>query len=118
MEILSLSVNITKIETMHDRGCKVIMFTPELPPHDMTLLFGFSWVQSFCCIGENPINEMPDNLWEALIQKPKEWKSISQRLRNALYVLWEQDHCKINNFNDFYEDRMQKLINQVMEKIL
>ena len=45
-----------------------------------------------------------------------EGKSKSQRLRNVLYVLWTQEGSK-GNFKEYYSDRMEKLIQQIKDKL-
>jgi len=45
-----------------------------------------------------------------------EGKSKSQRLRNVLYILHQQSNESIS-FNDFYSDRMEKLIQQIKDKL-
>lgn len=44
-------------------------------------------------------------------------KSPSQRLRNVLYVLWEQDKQGYETFTLFYNDRMERIINQIKDKL-
>lgn len=46
-----------------------------------------------------------------------EGKSKSQRLRNVLYRLWEQSKTSVN-FNDFYSQRMEQLIEQIKERLI
>ena len=46
-----------------------------------------------------------------------EGKSKSQRLRNVLYRLWEQEETKVN-FNDFYSQRMESLIEQIKDRLI
>lgn len=45
-------------------------------------------------------------------------KSPSQRLRSVLYVLWEQEYkSEYDTFTLFYNDRMERLINQIKDKL-
>jgi hypothetical protein len=46
-----------------------------------------------------------------------EGKSKSQRLRNVLYRLWEQSETEVN-FNDFYSQRMEQLIEQIKDRLI
>lgn len=117
MEIISLSISIQKVESMADRSLKLIMYTQELWPEDMSKLFTYNQKQCFALIGENPIMEIPKELESTLWTSAKEWKSPSQRLRNALYRLWEQDNIWLQ-FETFYKDRMDKLTNNVISKLL
>lgn len=45
-----------------------------------------------------------------------EGKSKSQRLRNVMYILWQQG-AEGKNFKDFYSDRMELLIEQIKQKL-
>jgi len=49
-----------------------------------------------------------------------EGKSKSQRLRNVMYVLWQQEvacnYLRVD-FKDFYSDRMELLIEQIKQKL-
>ena len=46
-----------------------------------------------------------------------EGKTKSQRLRNVLYRLWEQEE-KEKDFNDFYSQRMELLIEQIKDRLV
>jgi len=117
MEIISFSGAISKIETTSDRGLKFTWYTQELPSQDMTTFFSFSWKQVFFCMWENPINEMPENLWKSLTEKPSKWKTPAQRVRNALYMLWDYDNHWYDNFEKFYVYRMDKIEHWILEKV-
>ena len=41
----------------------------------------------------------------------KQIKSPSERLRGVYYHLWEQDNQNFKEFDDFYDSKMEKLIN-------
>ena len=58
------------------------------------------------------------NLKDIKIDKSKydKAKTPSQRLRSILYLIW--DHLgKQGDFQDFYNDKMEKLINSYKEKL-
>ena len=44
-------------------------------------------------------------------------KTKSQRLRNTLYVYWKQDEGGFKEFKDFYDNRMEALIQQVKDRL-
>jgi len=44
-------------------------------------------------------------------------KTPGQRLRGVLYRLWEQDHAGFKDFETFYRSRMERLIEQIKEKL-
>lgn len=46
-----------------------------------------------------------------------ETKTKSQRLRNTLYVYWQQDNGGFNEFKDFYDNRMEAIIQQIKDRL-
>ena len=44
-------------------------------------------------------------------------KSPSQRLRNVLYVFYQQTHKDTDNFDEFYKRQMEKFIQVVKDKL-
>ena len=44
-------------------------------------------------------------------------KTPSQRLRNVLYVYWEQSTGKKTDFDTFYRQQMEKIIAWIKEKL-
>lgn len=49
--------------------------------------------------------------------KPVKPKTPSQRLREVLYILYTQQPDGFTNSEDFYNDRIEKLINQVKGRL-
>lgn len=45
------------------------------------------------------------------LTKPKTIKSPSQRLKSVYYKLWEQDDEGFELFEQYYENKVEKLIN-------
>jgi len=43
--------------------------------------------------------------------------SLSERMRNVLFRLWESSPEGFEDFNLFYASRMERLINQIKDKI-
>ena len=51
-------------------------------------------------------------------EKPSDWKTNSQRLRNTLYVYWEQvNKHGYKFFNDYYQAWLEKKIEEIKEKL-
>lgn len=112
--MLQITTQIGKIESQADRGVKLVIYTPELKPDEMTELFKLKndgeVISIFQPIGRKaPLLE--PNLGEV---KPK---SKSQELRNALYRLWESDHTGNVDFDLFYNQEMDKKIAGVLDKL-
>ncbi len=44
-------------------------------------------------------------------------KTPSQRLRAALYIVWEQQRKDVVEFGEFYNTQMERIIEAVKERI-
>jgi len=108
---------IEKIETRADRTMKLIMGTPEMSAEQIAKLYQFFQRESYCLLSYSKPNKeqvevVKDNAPEGDIKG----KTPSQRLRNVIFVYWQQQASK-QSFDDFYERAMEKLINTVKDKL-
>lgn len=116
METISLAIEINKVESMADKSMKMVVYTQELSPEDMTKLFNFHQKQAFCVIGENPVMEIDaEKLAETMTHKA-EGKTPSQRLRGVLYNVWGIDKQWLS-FDVWYDREMDKIIDHYKGKI-
>jgi hypothetical protein len=88
------------------------MVTPELSPEDKVEIMNIQGVSLMALF--TPLDEK--NAPKYKIDKELEQKTPSNRLRNALYVLWEQSGSK-EEFDDFYKKQMERFIEVVKEKL-
>ncbi len=65
---------------------------------------------------ENIVKEVTEAIEDMEIEESGR-KSESQRLRAVLYRLWEQNNEGIEDFSLFYRSRMDRLINQIKDKL-
>lgn len=65
---------------------------------------------------ENIIKEVSDVVENMEVEEEGR-KSESQRMRAVLYRLWEQDPDGIDDFSLFYRSRMDRLIDQIKDKL-
>ena len=105
MKINLNNTEIGTISTMSDWGMKIVLYTPELSVEDMTSLLQAKkqWIA----------DEIEFEVWEI--------KTPSQRLRNSLFVLYEQQYKwweKYKSFEAFYAYCMEKLIDKIKENFL
>lgn len=93
---------IENVKTRADHSIAILISTRELTPEKMTEIFmaqkGGEEV-SF----ETDVEASP--------------KTPSARLRNCLYKLWENTTDKSIDFPIWYESRMERLINQIKDKL-
>ena len=93
---------IHKIETTSDKCFKIVLFTPELPAGEMlSLLLAYKSGTEGIKIEEPETDDL---------------KSPSQRLRNTLYRTWETTKRE-KDFETYYREQMEKLINHYKEKL-
>lgn len=81
METISLAIEINKVESMADKSMKMVVYTQELSPQEMTKLFNFHQKQAFCVIGENPVMEVDREKLAETMTHRVDGKSKSQLLR-------------------------------------
>lgn len=105
MKDISISnAYIRKIETMADGGLKIVLNTNELPPEEEFALFRLRHdVQKI---------QLMD------VKYDEGNKTPSQRLKHVLYRLWEQNYKETHKSSEnFYNEYMEKLINQIKDKL-
>lgn len=115
--IITVPAQIEKVETRADRSVKVVVGTAtELDPMDTMLLFDLGrktghFAFSETAVSEDTFADLPDELPEF-----ESVKTPAQRLRGALYRLWESQG-EHGDFELYYLTSMERLITSVKEKI-
>lgn len=105
-----------KLETRKDRTLKCTFLTQELTPEHSTALMQLVHEYGFIAFSPREIKkEELLSVPEIEMEFPNE-KSPSQRLRNTLYVLWEQSGSK-GNFDTYYKQKMEMLITVIKDKL-
>lgn len=109
MKQIQVPVEVGKIETMADKGNKLVMYTPELKPEEQTILFGFAHKQVWMGLGDAEIEnlDIPEVLPDI-----EGGKTDSQRLRAVLYRLW-QAQGQPDTFTTYYKSWMERTIDGV-----
>lgn len=113
MKKVAFPAIFSKASSLADKSIKLEFTTREMGKDAATL---FGMLQS-----EGWLLFSPEELTEASIptEKPDpllDSKTPSQRLRNALWVLWEQKG-KPQTFEIFYAAKLEQIIDQVKEKL-
>lgn len=112
MKAIETNAIITGIRSKVDGSLGISFTTPELTPEEKAefmRLQGMNLVALF-----NPLDEKDAPKY--VVDKEIETKTPSNRLRNTLYVLWEQEGGK-GDFDEFYKRYMEKFIEAVKEKL-
>lgn len=106
---------IGKVETLADGGNKVTVYTQELPWERMTELFSLRNKAIHFLMSEGEIDEKEVPTEE--IKLETQYKTPSQRLRGVIWRLWEQGNQKQPFDTVFYPQAMEKIINQLKERL-
>lgn len=113
MKAVQFPSQLTKLETRVDGSIKVIIETQELSGSDMADLFAYRGQLGYTTFTPNPeaVVDVPD------VKVEDNGKSPSQRLKAVLYVMWEQSGKKVDTFTMYYEMQMERIINQIKDKL-
>ena len=111
---LQLAATVENITTRSDKTLKITLSTQELPPEQSALLLGlhqkYGWIlfslQEFT-ESDIPIGKLPD----------KHSKSQGQRIRSCLRIIWEKNTDKSQDFDDYYRQRTEEIINKLKEEM-
>lgn len=105
---------LDSVSTMKDRTLKLVFRTQELPSDQAGVLHGLVHNQGWCLFADQVLKEadVPEFTPEF-----KNDKTPGQRLRASIYVLWEQSGKPGNDFDLFYKQRMESLIDFVKSKL-
>jgi len=119
---------IDNIRTLADNTVRVSLGTPELSPEIVGSMYGMLKQPGYVVISTMPISQKQlDAVETATIDREFENKTPSQRLRNVLYVLWEQQQPKevMSNgstqyidFDLFYKRKMNEFIKFIKDKLV
>jgi hypothetical protein len=105
------------ISTRSDGTFKVVIGTQEIDKSKVADLFSLVNKYSKILVTDNNvIGDLDEGLVEGLkVAAKKGTKSRSQRLRNVIYRLWEQQGH--GEFEPFYDNQMEQLIDGYKEQL-
>ena len=112
---IQLPAIIDGVSSKKDRSLTIKLGTPELNPQDTAQLFNLANSQVWIAIADEVVTELdiPDTIPEF-----KNEKSLSERLRNVLYVYWKQQkQDTYKDFESFRKMTMERLIAMYREKL-
>lgn len=110
-QMIKLPAYFTRFGSRADGSAGLSFATQELSPEEFSelskCLNQFGWL----IFKGNSIS-----LEDLPLEDAQEGKKPSQRLRAALYVLWEQNG-KVGDFEAYYRTQMEKVIEHVKKKL-
>ena len=112
---------VESVATRVDGTVKVTIGTQELNAESMTRLFSLLRQTGMIYVSPDVIDneavEIIDKHQSELEPEYKaQAKTPSQRLRNILYIYWEQN-SKQDSFDDFYKNKIEEIINHYKSKL-
>jgi hypothetical protein len=114
MKAVQFPALLESVSTKKDRSLKVVLSTQEMNEDDMASLFQYRDGVGYVTF--TPTAKSDIAVPNAPIESGE--KSPSQRLRNVLWVLWEQRYKQQYDDPDiFYIWYMNKIIDQVKDKL-
>ena len=115
-DIITLPVNVAKVETRRDRSFKITVESlTELDPLEATILFSMANKTGYMAFSESAVKK---EAFEGLpeIEPEVGQKSPATRLRGVLFLLWEKTG-KHGDFEIYYKVAIERLIDNVKEKL-
>ena len=118
--MITLKAQVESVSTRKDRTIKIAFSTQELKGKDAAKLLDLQNELVTLGIAEKGLTpgelETLQDAKSGLDDVPNS-KSNSQRLRGALYVYYEQNETEFTDFNLFYNNYMNQIINNVKAKL-
>lgn len=117
MNGIIISSEVERITTRSDGSLAITLGTPELSPANVAELFGYRKKVIACYLSpKDKINQKEIDQVDEL--KPDlGGKTQSQRLRNVLYKLFEQNNEGHKDFDSFYHHHTEIIISHLKAKI-
>ena len=107
---------IESISTRKDRTVKIVLGTQEISPVKAGELISLSNQLASVYISPTKINEDELEMVDK-IDPELGGKTQGQRIRNTLYVLFEKNNEGFKDFNSFYKNKTEKIIDHLKNKI-
>jgi len=115
--MFQIQAQVDGVKTLQNNSLKISLETQDISlftPEEIAELFRLNKKTVWVALKEQPVKVEDLDIKPA--PKEKGEKTPSQRLRGALYVLWEQSRVQ-DDFDTFYKKQMEKIIDFVKEKL-
>ena len=111
-----LATYVDAINTRKDKSVKISLVTQELTPQQAGEIFNLMNHLVITYISPKDISSKEAEQVDR-IDAELGGKTQSQRIRNVLYKLYEQDHEGFKTFDLYYHDKTEKYIEHLKTKI-
>lgn len=117
MKIVLASI-LENISTRSDGSVKLTLGTQEMDETNAAQLFGLRNKFVKVLLSDSNITPLEESLIdETKIHDGKKVKTKSQRLRAVLFKLHEQEGGNSETFDIFYDEKMEKIIEQIKSRL-
>jgi hypothetical protein len=117
MKIVAEAI-VEKIESRSDRSIKVVISSQELDEVKAAQLFGLRNKFIKILFSDSNISPLEEAMIDELaLHDGKKVKTQSQRLRNVLFRVHEQNGGDKTNFDEYYKERMEQFIEHEKSKL-
>jgi len=115
---ITLPAGLEAIATRADGSLKLTFGTPEIDAKQCAELFNYRRKEVLLLLSTGDISDEQKDVLEQTTKELKDikGKSHSQRLREALYLLHQQENSMLT-FKEYYKQKMENLINMVLDKL-
>lgn len=113
MKAIETDIQVTSIRSRADGSLGLSLITPELSNSDKVEFMNYHNVNAKMFSHPKDVS----NLEELKIDKEAGAKSPSERLRSILYIYFLQKKPKVD-FEVFYREKMESLINLIKQKLI
>jgi hypothetical protein len=119
MSLISIPATVQGIKTMGNRSLRITVDSQEnLSDESLASVASLHEKYGWWCFAVEKTVEPEDVLkLPPLVSRPEDEKSPAVRLRNALYV-WFEQQGKNEDFELFYRKHMDRIIASVKEKLV
>lgn len=115
--MILVPVQIENLTTRKDSSLKIVLGTHELTPEKAGKLFQLLNKYAYAAFKPEDFNKEELDAVEDLKTDDLDKKTLSQRTRSCLYVLYTKNSDGFDNFKDFYTNRMEQFIDSIKEEI-
>ena len=116
--MLIIPAILESFASLKDKTIKVVFHTNELTPEQLTGIALNTQKFGFLAFKEDAFKQREKDVLSGLESEYQDkGKSKGQRLRNVLYVNFEQDPKDYKVFDDYYNHQMETLIDHFKNKL-
>lgn len=116
MNGLLIPAYVTRINSLKDKSVNITLLTQELSPSKAGEIFRLQGSLVVVYLSEKEISQKEIDQVDKL-DPDLGGKTQSQRLRNVLYKLFEQNSEGFQNFDIYYKSKTDKIIEHLKTKI-